>query len=98
MNCQLLIGNDMDIIVEGLRLRADDSYVNDATLTATVEGVDGATCDLDYVSGSNGNYLGVLPGTIAITADTEYRLTITGTEPRVRWTGLVTAGERGLNA
>lgn len=97
MNVGLLIGNDMDVIVEGLRLRADGSYVNDATLSAVVEGVDGATCDLDYVAGSNGNYLGVLPGDITIVDGTEYTLTITATEPRVKWTGPVIAGERSLN-
>lgn len=80
----LWIGNDMELRLHGFK-DSDDVYVNDATVTATVKDSDGVDVPgavgivLSYVSGSNGNYEGVLPDTVALVAGSKYMIHYTGT-------------------
>lgn len=68
----LRIGTDNLLVVSGLRNDADDSFVNDAVVHATLlESRDGGELSgqswpltLDYVTGSDGEYRGTLEDTI----------------------------------
>lgn len=96
---QLLIGNDTEIVIEALRLTADGSYVNDAVLTAavTADGVavtGASSISLEYQSGSNGNYRGIIPGTVSLTAGADYVITVTSSNYNLRWVITRTAAER----
>lgn len=74
MSCGVLyVGNDNPITVEGLFSESENAYVNDAVVTVTLhhDTADGDEYDgqawpltLDYVVGSDGNYLGTLDAAI----------------------------------
>lgn len=159
---QLFVANDNDIVIEGLQLASDSSYINDATLvftlgdktlTGTISAATNATpivitsathglstsdrvlvvgvvgneaangswtitkvdansfsldtsvgdgtyvtggnwyeivtgadeVSVSYVGGSNGNYRGVMPGTVDLVPDRLYRLVITCSNYNLRW-------------
>ncbi len=79
----LYIGNSNAVRINGLRSSVTGNYVNNATCSFTVlrNGVaitGGSNIAMAYVSGSNGDYVGVLPETadlnnsihvVVITAD-----------------------------
>ncbi len=57
-------------------------YINDATLTMSLTELDGTAVDngtdltLSYVTGSNGDYHGIVPKTVELVADTQYLLIV----------------------
>lgn len=74
----IYISNDNDIVVEGLCLASDGSFVNDATLTVTLKDsnnanvTDAVDLNVTYVSASNGNYRGTIPAAVSLTESAEY--------------------------
>lgn len=81
------VGNDNVLLVEGLLNSLDGSYLNAATVTATVEDTEGVEVTgetwpvaMPYVSGSDGNYRVVLPSTLGLVAGTTYVAKITANE------------------
>lgn len=95
------IGNTHLIDLTGLTSEVDDTPINDATvlaslLTAAGDAVSGATdIAMSYVTGSNGNYRGVLPETVDLSQGAlNYLLDVraNGGEGKVgRWRFPVTA-------
>ena len=82
------IATDNRIRIYGLREENSRNYVNDATVVATLkvgltpDGADvvGAeSISLDYITDSDGDYVGTIPDTAAITAGSSYTLVITAT-------------------
>jgi hypothetical protein len=80
------ISSDNVVYVEGLQLDGEATYENDATVTAAMSetdtgtAVDGATSvDLDYVTGSDGEYRGTVPDSVTLVKGRSYTLTITAT-------------------
>jgi hypothetical protein len=78
------INTDTAIIVDELQRVLTGAYVNDATVTAklmlesTEVVVTGAEAiDCAYVAASDGKYVGTLPNTLALTAETRYILELT---------------------
>lgn len=68
----LFIGNSNRVEVQGLRNGITGEFLNDAAATFSVyrDGVaisDGSNIAMDYVAGSNGRYVGVLPETADLT-------------------------------
>jgi len=89
---QLFIGEDNIIFwgdrhvpYSGLYDNSTESFVNDATVTATLKdsagsAVSGASnISLSYVSGTNGVYEGVLEDGVSLTENSTYYLEITAT-------------------
>jgi len=79
----LYINADQDLFLVGARL-ADGTFLNSATVTWAVytaagSAVSGATGTLSYVSGSDGNYAGVIASTVnaSFTENAKYTLIIT---------------------
>ena len=76
---------DNMVHVQGIHDAVDGSWVNDATVTATMANAAGTavtgvgTVTLGYVTGSNGDYVGVVPDTASLTEDEVLTLTITMT-------------------
>lgn len=76
--------NTVEILLEGLKDTSAGTYINDATVTATIYESDGTTevtgetwpVTLDYVSGSNGNYLGAVSADSIIVACTKYKIKV----------------------
>lgn len=75
--------NDNAITLAGLRDACDDSFANDATVTFTVTDKDGVDVRFDntsdfwprpmnYTSGSNGVYCGVLPLEVELVPEQSY--------------------------
>lgn len=66
------------ITLTGLQAAVDASYINDATVVCTIKtaagvAVTGATAiAMAYVAGSDGNYRGVLPATVALADGSNY--------------------------
>ena len=83
MPIALYVGSDNRIELTGLRDPDDDSYVNDATVTALLKDdtdtttVTSSSITLDYVAASNGNYRGSIPSTVTLVDGTSYYVRIT---------------------
>ncbi len=92
-----LVNNDNELVIKGLREGATGTTVNDAALTFSVYDATedpltgGQSISMPYVSGSNGNYRGILPGTVGLTATTEYRVVVTGSNYNFERQGLIQA-------
>lgn len=88
---ELYIGNDNEVVIDGLSLASDGTYVNDATLLVTVYDAAGnavsgwSAVSVAYVAASNGDYRGVLPGTASLTEGASYRLVVTSSNYNLRW-------------
>ena len=85
---ELYIGNTINVEIEGLQNAASEAYINDATVVFDLKdasGVVGSQDDVSmpYVADSHGNYLGVLPSTVSLTAGTTYYVAITATKPTI---------------
>lgn len=97
----LPIGNDIDVKIDGLHRSADGSYIEDALLLATMtdaagEVVAGAEdIALPFVTGSNGNYRGVLPGSIVLVDGEKYTTEVRATNYNFRTQLIDRAGRRG---
>jgi hypothetical protein len=78
MPVAIYVGSDNRIELTGLRDPDDDSYVNDATVTALLKDsadantISGSSITLTYVTGSDGNYRGSMPNTVSLTDGTSY--------------------------
>ena len=80
--------NTIEVVIEGLKDISAGSYINDATVTVTIYAADGTTevtgetwpVTMDYVAGSNGNYLGIISADSNIIAETKYKIVITATD------------------
>ena len=75
----LYIGATNLVRWDSMKNRATGSYVNGATVTATLRdsdlvAVSGGTATLDYVTASNGRYQGILPSTLALVEGDTYFL------------------------
>jgi len=78
----LYCGADMDVSYTGAALAQDGTPLNAGNCTYTLEDAEGTLLDsgsLEYVSGSSGNYLGVIQSEVTQTlvVDELYILTIT---------------------
>lgn len=78
------ISTDNLITVDGLTDPIDDSYVNDATVTAKLttdaagaSTVTNSNITLAYVTSSNGKYQEAMPSTVSLTDGTTYYLFVT---------------------
>lgn len=78
------VESDNLITLTGLKNEATGSYVNSATVTATVKDLDGTQLagqtwptTMSYVSSSNGNYRGTLEDGASLVAGTMYVVEIT---------------------
>ena len=84
MSLPLYISSDNLLQLDALKLAADDSYVNDATVTFTLKDADEAvvtgadTISMPYVASSNGRYQGTLQSTVSLEG-AKYYLEITAT-------------------
>lgn len=78
----LYVGEDNLIEWNSMQDSADDTYVNDATVTANVKDTsgnvitNGGPLTLSFVAGSNGKYQGVLPNNAALVRGTQYYLEV----------------------
>jgi len=85
MSLPLYINSDNLIQLDALRLAADGTYVNDATVTFTLKDADEAvmtganTVSMPYVAGSNGRYQGTIQSTVSLAVGAKYYLEVTGT-------------------
>lgn len=79
----IYISNDNDIVVEGLCLASDGSFVNDAAIKVTLKDSDNTNVtgavdlNVTYVSASNGNYRGTIPASVTLTESAEYTAIVT---------------------
>lgn len=96
----LFIENDNNIVVRGLRVAATGVYVSDASLTANVSDqngslVSGATSiSVTFVSGSSGEYRGLIPSTVQLTAGTRYKIVVVASNYGVKLSKWFNAAER----
>lgn len=79
----LYVDNDNLVEIDGLKDKTDDTYINDATITATLTDADGTTvtgqtfpASFSYVSESNGKYQLTLEDGLSLTAGAKYTLAI----------------------
>jgi hypothetical protein len=80
----LLIGNDQSIQVSGLQDQNTGDYLDSATVTVTIKNPDGTAVSggtwpltLDYVTSSNGNYLGIIEDGVALIERRAYTIEVT---------------------
>ena len=89
--------NDNEVVLKGLREGLTGAFVNNASLTFTVYDLcenalsGGSAISMPYITASNGNYRGILPGTVGISAGTQYRVVITASNYNLERQGLVNA-------
>ncbi len=89
----IYIGSDADIFVDGLIKASTRTYELEATLAVTLYDatsavVSGASAlSMTLKSGSNGNYVVVIPRavTVLLTDQANYTAVITGTNPGLQW-------------
>jgi len=83
---QIYLETDNIVWVRGLKDQVTGSYVNDATITATLydkddQVVSGAeNLPVPYVNGSDGDYAGAIPHTVSLTAGEAYTVKVTVTK------------------
>lgn len=80
----LLIGNDQTLLVQSVTDEITGSYINDATVTASLRQMNTTAVPgqswpltLDYVAASNGNYRGNLENDLEIREGLKYIVEIT---------------------
>ena len=83
----IYISNDTQIDVTGLQNAADSSYLNAATVTATLKDSAGSEVSgvswpltLSYVASSDGNYSGTIDKAVSISEQVSYFLEITAAQ------------------
>jgi hypothetical protein len=85
MSLSLFVDSDNLIRLDALKLAADDSYVNDATVTFTLKDAGEATVpnvaavSMPYVLASDGRYQGTLQSTVSLALGGKYFLEVTAT-------------------
>lgn len=76
------LDTDNRIVIYGLALDDGTGYINNATITAALYDASGdvvtnaSSISFAYISGSNGNYEGIIPYNAAMTEDSQYTLVI----------------------
>ena len=82
----LYIDNDNLLSVTGLKNASSGSYMNDATVTATLADLDGNAVSgqtfpvtLSYVADTDGNYQATLEDALSLTEGSVYKATISAT-------------------
>lgn len=91
------VDNDNEVVIKGLREGLTGTFINNASLTFTVYDLcedavsGGSSISMPYITGSNGNYRGILPGTVGLSASTQYRVVITASNYNLERQGLVNA-------
>ena len=82
------IGTDNRIRIYGLRQENSRTYINNATVVATLKAgllptgadvVNAESISLDYITDSDGDYIGTIADTAELTAGSSYTLVITAT-------------------
>jgi len=83
----IYISNDTQIDVSGLQNAADSSYLNSATVTATLKDQSGTEVSgvswpltLSYEAASNGNYSGTIDKAVSVSDGVSYFLEITAAQ------------------
>jgi len=80
---QWWIDSDNAVQITGLKDVVTGSYINNATVTATMTDSSGSavsgvgTINFTYISGSDGNYAGEVPAAAELTDGQQYTLTVT---------------------
>lgn len=85
----IYLDNTSTVQLQGLQSVVDDSYINDATVTATLYESDEVTevtgetwpITLDYIASSNGNYAGSFSADVNVTEFGTYKAVITAILP-----------------
>lgn len=84
INNTLFIGNDQILAVYGLKDKVTDTYINNATVTATVKTTAGVAVPgqsfpmtLAYVASSNGDYRGTLEDGLTLLPNKQYVVEVT---------------------
>jgi hypothetical protein len=85
MAAQLLVNNDNNVLLQGYQLASTGTVVTDAEASFTVyldedltrpaSGLSGVT--MSFVTGTSGNYVGLIPGTAALTPGASYWIVVT---------------------
>lgn len=101
---KIYIENDNLVELDELKDNADDSYVNDATVTVTLQEpggteVSGQTwpATMSYVASSDGKYQGTLEDDVSLIAGQPYNaiINVTASDDRIaKWTVECIARER----
>jgi hypothetical protein len=84
MAAQLLVNNDNNVLLQGYQLAATGTIVTDAEASFTVfldEELTRAASSLSnvamsFVTGSSGNYVGLIPGSAALTPGATYWIVV----------------------
>lgn len=88
-NINLYEGNNsLQAEITGLQLKADQSFVNDATVNVTIYEEDGTTqvtgvswpISMDYVAASDGIYRGIISHTSNIVNRSKYKVVVSATD------------------
>ena len=100
----IYLSNDNLLSVANLRNSSSGSFMNDATVTATLKDTGGTNVSgqtfpvtLSYIAESDGNYQTTLENTLVMTEDTTYITTITATSSSglyAEWEMTLTAKKR----
>ena len=109
MSFEAFVNQDNVITLAGLKDVCTGDWENAATVEVTVTDKDGTDVTFDntaddwprpmpYVTGSNGNYCGVVPQEADLIAGTKYIAVITATASgiRGRWNVFFTAAQRNI--
>jgi len=82
----IYLSNDNLLSIEGLKNSSSGSFMNSATVTATLKDSGGTSVTgqtfpitLSYITATNGNYQATLEDTLNMVADNIYTATITAT-------------------
>jgi len=82
----IYLSNDNLLSIEGLKNSSSGSFMNDATVTATVKNSGGSAVSgqafpvsLSYIAASNGNYHATLENTLSMVEGIIYTATISAT-------------------
>jgi hypothetical protein len=82
----IYLSNDNLLSVEGLKNSSSGSFMNDATVTATLKDSSGTSVSgqtfpvtLSYIAASDGNYQTTLENTLSMVEDSIYTATIAAT-------------------
>jgi len=110
MAAQLFVGNDNDVYLQGYRLASTGAAVTDALPSFTVYDLGGydasgnplqgaplsglTNVNLSFVTGSNGDYRGLIPGTANLTLGSPYYLVVTFNNYNDTFSGWFTASQR----
>lgn len=85
MSLPIYVDSDNLFRLDALRLAADDSYVNDATVTFTLKDANetdvtnAVAVAMAWVTDSNGRYQGTLQSTVSLRVGLQYFLEVTAT-------------------